>query len=41
VLNTAALLKGAGILRVHDVQEAVESVKIVSAIQSPSEIQLP
>lgn len=40
VLNTAALLKGAGILRVHDVQEAVESVKIVSAIQSPSEIQL-
>ena len=41
VLNTAALLKGAGILRVHDVQEAVESVNIVSAIQSPSEIQLP
>ena len=41
VLNTAALLKGTGILRVHDVQEAVESVKIVSAIQSPSEIQLP
>ena len=41
VLNTAALLKGAGILRVHDVQEAVESVKIVSAIQSQSEIQLP
>lgn len=38
VLNTAALLKGAGILRVHDVQEAVESIKIVSAIQSPSEI---
>ena len=41
LLNTAALLKGVGILRVHDVQEAVESVKIVSAIQSPSEIQLP
>ena len=41
VLNTAALLKGVGILRVHDVQEAIESVKIVSAIQSPSEIQLP
>ncbi len=41
VLNTAALLKGAGILRVHDGQEAVESVKIVSANQSPSEIQLP
>ena len=34
VLNTAALLKGAGILRVHDVHEAVEAVQIVSAIQS-------
>ena len=34
VLNTAALLKGAGILRVHDVREAVEAVQIVSAIQS-------
>ena len=34
VLNTAALLKGAGILRVHDVSEAVEAVQIVSAIQS-------
>ena len=34
VLNTAALFKGAGILRVHDVREAVEAVQIVSAIQS-------
>ena len=34
VLNTAALLKGAGILRVHDVREAVEAVQMVSAIQS-------
>ena len=34
VLNTAALLKGAGILRVHDVREAVVAVQIVSAIQS-------
>ena len=34
VLNTAALLKGAGILRVHDVREAVEAVQVVSAIQS-------
>ena len=34
VLNTAALFKGAGILRVHDVSEAVEAVQIVSAIQS-------
>lgn len=29
VLNTIALLKGAAILRVHDVKEAVETVKIV------------
>lgn len=28
VLNTAALLKGAGILRVHDVKEAVECIKL-------------
>lgn len=31
VLNTLALLKGAAILRVHDVREAVESVRIVAA----------
>lgn len=31
VLNTVALLKGAAILRVHDVKEAVEAVKLVSA----------
>ena len=30
VLNTMALLKGASILRVHDVREAVEVVKIVN-----------
>ncbi|WP_251622118.1 dihydropteroate synthase [Odoribacter lunatus] len=30
VLNTVALLKGASILRVHDVKEAVEAVKIVA-----------
>ena len=29
VLNTIALLKGADILRVHDVKEAVETVKLV------------
>ncbi|MCM1030601.1 MAG: dihydropteroate synthase [Oscillibacter sp.] len=29
VLNTIALMKGASILRVHDVKEAVEAVKIV------------
>ena len=30
VLNTIALLNGADILRVHDVKEAVESIKLVS-----------
>ena len=35
ILNTLALLGGADILRVHDVKEAVEAVKIVSkTIQS-------
>ncbi len=32
VINTLALLKGAGILRVHDVKECVEAVKIVKAM---------
>lgn len=32
VLNTLALLKGASILRVHDVKEAVEIVKIVRKV---------
>lgn len=32
VLNTVALMKGAGILRVHDVKQAVEAVKLVSKI---------
>lgn len=32
VLNTIALLKGASILRVHDVREAVECVKILSKL---------
>jgi len=34
VLNTLALMKGASILRVHDVREAVEAVKIVAATKS-------
>lgn len=34
VLNTIALLKGASILRVHDVKEAVECVKIHAAMVS-------
>jgi dihydropteroate synthase len=33
VLNTVALLKGAAILRVHDVKEAVESVKLMQALK--------
>jgi dihydropteroate synthase len=32
VLNTIALMKGASILRVHDVKEAVEAVKIFEAL---------
>lgn len=33
-LNTISLLKGANILRVHDVKEAVETVKIVEAMRN-------
>ena len=33
VLDTISLLKGANILRVHDVREAVETVKIVEAMK--------
>lgn len=33
VLNTVSLLEGADILRVHDVKEAVEAVKIVTKLQ--------
>ena len=32
VLNTIALLKGASILRVHDVREAVECVTLVKTL---------
>ena len=34
VLNTISLMKGANILRVHDVKEAVECVKIVQSLNS-------
>jgi len=34
VANTVALLKGANILRVHDVREAVDAVKIVNEVVS-------
>lgn len=36
VLNTICLLKGADILRVHDVKEAVETVRIVQAMRNNS-----
>ena len=35
VLNTIALLKGASILRVHDVRQAVECVQLTTAVQRP------
>ena len=34
VLNTIALIKGADILRVHDVKEAVEAVKLVGELRN-------
>ena len=39
VLNTVALRKGAAILRVHDVREAVEAMKLCEAlsVHSPSQ----
>jgi dihydropteroate synthase len=37
VLNTLALISGASILRVHDVKEAVEAVKIVEQLKNISE----
>ena len=36
VLNTIAIQKGANILRVHDVKEAVETIKLVKMIQNKS-----
>ena len=34
VLNTVALLEGADILRVHDVKEAVQAVKLVMKLKN-------
>ncbi|MGE3825348.1 MAG: dihydropteroate synthase, partial [Bacteroidia bacterium] len=34
VLNTLLLEKGAAILRVHDVKEAIEAVKLVQQLNS-------
>ena len=39
VLNTIALQRGASILRVHDVAEAVETIKLVSALNQQSVIR--
>jgi dihydropteroate synthase len=38
VLNTIALMKGAAILRVHDVREAVEAVKLLEAVKKSEPI---
>jgi dihydropteroate synthase len=37
VLNTIALLNGANVLRVHDVKEAVEAIKIVQQFNAVSQ----
>ena len=34
VLNTLSLMEGANILRVHDVREAVEAIRIVDKYKS-------
>jgi dihydropteroate synthase len=34
MLNTVSLMKGASILRVHDVKEAMECVKMYKALKS-------
>jgi dihydropteroate synthase len=36
-LHAIALLKGASILRVHDVREAVETVRLVQAMANPAQ----
>lgn len=38
-LNTISLMKGADILRVHDVKEAVECIKLVTAIKSQQTVK--
>ena len=41
VLNTVALLSGANILRVHDVREAVECVKITHRVHEATDTERP
>ena len=38
VVHTLALMKGASILRVHDVQEAVEAIQIVEQYKQASSL---
>lgn len=38
VLNTIALLKGASLLRVHDVREAMQAVRLVTALRTTATI---
>lgn len=38
-LNYQALLKGAAILRVHDVREALETIRIFNLVQRPFDVQ--
>ena len=38
VLNTISLLKGASILRVHDVKECVETIRIIEKTRLCSEL---
>jgi len=40
VLNTIALVKGASILRVHDVKEAAEAVKLFSKMSMPKRSEI-
>lgn len=40
VLHTIALMKGANILRVHDVKEAVETVRLVNAMKPETSVSL-
>ena len=40
VVNTIALMKGADILRVHDVRAASEAVKIVAAMKKLTPVSL-
>lgn len=37
VLNTVALLKGADIIRVHDVREAVQAVRLISSLKNKAD----